>query len=179
MRALHNGHLIVKKVKRKRKIGCKFGEQGILAVNSKEEANWMSFWRKSQSTSRNYSPNLCLSKKRKGKVIRDGLKIPKRHDFYPQFVGPCQNIQDSETVGCWRGRDGAKLEAREDKESKGGARRRLGVRSWGWGAQLSIEACPNIWLPKTHTSSQLHPNNKELRPTMGAFCHTNLGPQFK
>ena len=62
-------HLIVhlKKEKnwlfwRKRQIGCKFKERGKLAVNSKKEANRLVIQRNGQSTSRDYSPSLSLSK---------------------------------------------------------------------------------------------------------------------
>ena len=40
--------------------------------------------------------------------------------------------------------------------------------------QLSIEACPKTWLPKTLTSLQLNPNITQLSPAMVAYCHSNL-----
>ena len=45
--------------------------------------------------------------------------------------------------------------------------------------QLSADACPNNWLPKTLKSVQLHPNITEICPAMVAFCYSNIGPQYK
>ena len=48
-----------------RQFGCKVGERGNLCVNSKKQVNRLSMERKRQSTSSDYSTNLCLSKKEK------------------------------------------------------------------------------------------------------------------
>ena len=46
-------------------------------------------------------------------------------------------------------------------------------------SQLSIKACPNIWLPKTLTSVQLQPNIAEHCPAMVTYSPSNHSPQCK
>ena len=45
--------------------------------------------------------------------------------------------------------------------------------------QLSIKACPNIWLPKTLISVQLQPNLAEHCPAMVTYSPSNQSPQYK
>ena len=53
------------------------------------------------------------------------------------------------------------------------------MENGGEGAQLSAEACPNNWLPKTLQSVWLHTKITELCPAMVACCYSNHGPQYK
>ena len=52
----------------------------------KKEANWLSIWRKSQSTSCYYSPNLSLSKK-EIKVLASSYSLPLSFLFWETEVG--------------------------------------------------------------------------------------------